>query len=172
MTPQAAPAVLRTSGLTKRYGKHAALDQLTLELSAGSFVAPVVSPATPGDRWVGFYVSYPALRLSVVASALCEDCHRSRVQSAARVENADPTYRVDGVNVFSHPSGPGVVLSRPYDRTQGANGPILDAGGVAQTTGDGNPTNDLVLDASGQVRCLTCHSVHNADSNAATADIH
>jgi ABC-2 type transport system ATP-binding protein len=39
MTPQAAAAVLRTSGLTKRYGKHAALDQLTLELSAGSFVA-------------------------------------------------------------------------------------------------------------------------------------
>ncbi len=33
------PPVLRTAGLTKRYGKHAALDQLNLELSPGSFVA-------------------------------------------------------------------------------------------------------------------------------------
>jgi ABC-2 type transport system ATP-binding protein len=39
MTSSAAAAVLRTTGLTKRYGKHAALDQLTLELSPGSFVA-------------------------------------------------------------------------------------------------------------------------------------
>ena len=39
MSPPATAAVLRTSGLTKRYGKHAALDQLSLELFAGSFVA-------------------------------------------------------------------------------------------------------------------------------------
>jgi ABC-2 type transport system ATP-binding protein len=34
-----AAAMLRTSGLTKRYGKHAALRSLSLELAAGSFVA-------------------------------------------------------------------------------------------------------------------------------------
>ena len=39
MSSPATAAVLRTSGLTKRYGKHAALDQLSLELFAGSFVA-------------------------------------------------------------------------------------------------------------------------------------
>ncbi|WP_395694412.1 ATP-binding cassette domain-containing protein, partial [Piscinibacter sp.] len=39
MSPPATAAVLRTSGLTKRYGKHAALDQLSLELFPGSFVA-------------------------------------------------------------------------------------------------------------------------------------
>ncbi len=39
MTPSDAAVVLRTAGLTKRYGKHAALDQLTLELRPGSFVA-------------------------------------------------------------------------------------------------------------------------------------
>jgi ABC-2 type transport system ATP-binding protein len=38
MTDDAA-AMLRTTGLTKRYGKHAALRSLTLELAAGSFVA-------------------------------------------------------------------------------------------------------------------------------------
>jgi len=39
MTNPAPAGVLRTSGLTKRYGKHAALDKLSLELAAGSFVA-------------------------------------------------------------------------------------------------------------------------------------
>lgn len=141
--------------------------------AADSFVAPVVTPATPGDRWAGFYVSYPALRMSIAASELCEDCHRSRVQSSARVTNADASFKVDGVNVFSHPAGPGVTLSRAYDRTQGSNGPILDDGGVPQVgAGDGDATNDLVLDAAGQVRCLTCHSVHHADSNAGTPDVH
>lgn len=96
---------------------------------------------------------------------------------SARVQNADPAYRVDGTNVFSHPAGAGVTLARSYDRkdpalSPGPNGAILDAGGVAQTgAGDGNPTNDLVLDG-GQIRCLTCHSVHHADSSAAAADVH
>ena len=39
MTIDPSAAVLRTTGLTKRYGKHAALDKLTLALVPGSFVA-------------------------------------------------------------------------------------------------------------------------------------
>ncbi len=39
MSSSAPAAVLRTSGLVKRYGKHAALDQLSLELQPGTFVA-------------------------------------------------------------------------------------------------------------------------------------
>ena len=39
MTISAPAAVLRTTGLTKRYGKLAALDKLTLALAPGSFVA-------------------------------------------------------------------------------------------------------------------------------------
>lgn len=39
MTIDPSAAVLRTTGLTKRYGKHAALDKLTLALAPGSFVA-------------------------------------------------------------------------------------------------------------------------------------
>ena len=38
-SPATGPVLLRTSGLTKRYGKQAALNGLSLELTAGSFVA-------------------------------------------------------------------------------------------------------------------------------------
>jgi ABC-2 type transport system ATP-binding protein len=38
-TLSSAPAMLRTTGLTKRYGKHAALSKLSFEVASGSFVA-------------------------------------------------------------------------------------------------------------------------------------
>ncbi len=46
----------------------------------------------------------------------------------------------------------------------------LDANGAVQGSGDAdtNSHNDLLLDALGNVQCLTCHAVHFADSNAAT----
>jgi predicted CXXCH cytochrome family protein len=133
---------------------------------SGSFVG-----GTPPDRFQGFYVSYPALRMANGSGEMCEDCHRSWVQTALRVEGNDPAHVPDGVNVFSHPTGPGVTLSKPYDRTQGANGAILEPSGVEQGgAGDGIRTNDLVL-YGGEVRCLTCHYPHNSDSNGLTEDI-
>jgi len=35
---------------------------------------------------------------------------------------------------------------------------------------DGNPSNDLAFDGSGNVQCLSCHGVHYADSNTLTVD--
>ena len=49
-------AMLRTTGLTKRYGKHEALRSLTLSLAAGSFVAILHSMALALLR-----LSYPFL---------------------------------------------------------------------------------------------------------------
>jgi hypothetical protein len=113
-----------------------------------------------GDRF-RFYVSRPFLRVSNVASAMCEDCHASRVQTAAYVESGG-----DGAKLFSHPVGE--TLSRSYDRAPGA---IRDANGASQlTAGDGLSTNDLTLDAGAQVRCLSCHFPHGADSNSLTED--
>jgi hypothetical protein len=81
-----------------------------------------------------------------------------------------------GTTVFSHPVGQGLnTNAQGYDRASNA---ILDADGTlqpayAQTTGrplpaggDGIASNDLALDASGLVNCLTCHHPHNADSNS------
>jgi predicted CXXCH cytochrome family protein len=113
-----------------------------------------------GDRFK-FFVSRPFLRLSNVASAMCEDCHASRVQSAAYNESGG-----DGVKLFSHPVGE--MLSKSYDR---AANTIRDANGAAQASvGDGLTTNDLTLDAGGQVRCMSCHFPHGADSNSLTED--
>jgi len=112
-----------------------------------------------GDRW-NFYVSYPFLRMSMTASELCETCHSSRVQSAAYVESGG-----DGVKVFSHPVGE--TLAKSYDRSPAT---ILDANGQPQSTGDGLATNNLQLDPTNRVRCLTCHGIHNVDSNSLTED--
>ena len=117
-----------------------------------------------GDRW-RFYISYPFLRLANAASQMCEDCHASRVQSAVRVEGDDPLYPADEVRLFSHPVGE--VLARGYDRTGG----VLDANGALQAgAGDGIRSNNLNFDATGRVRCMTCHYAHQADSNSLTED--
>jgi predicted CXXCH cytochrome family protein len=118
--------------------------------------APVV-----GQFW-DFYVSYAHLRASNVADAMCLQCHGSRNQNHTTVEGPG-----DGTTRFSHPVGQALNANgRGYDRAA-AN--VLDANGLTQTTGDGNTSNNLKLDA-GLVRCTTCHSVHNADSNSLTVD--
>jgi predicted CXXCH cytochrome family protein len=121
---------------------------------------------TVGDQW-RFYVSYPFLRIPNASSELCEDCHRPWTQTAANV-NGTPGGNVPavvfGTTVFSHPVGEG--LANSYDRI----GAVLDANGALQTVGDGLKTNDLKLDATNKVRCMTCHYLHQADSNSLTED--
>lgn len=104
---------------------------------------------------------------------LCEDCHYYRVSTYLRAEGDDPAYPPNGTNVFSHPVGQGLnENSKNYDRTS-----PLDANGIPQDgpryTGDkdGNPSNNLVLDSVGKIRCLTCHRIHYTDSNSLTEDI-
>ena len=107
------------------------------------------------------YVAYPLLRYSMVSNAFCYLCHQERVMDHVRAGGRDPNYPPNGSNVFSHPVS--VALNQNgggYDRTD-----LLDANGKGQSVGDGKTTNDLALDG-GQVRCTTCHAIHNGRSNS------
>lgn len=118
-----------------------------------------------------FYVSYPYLRADNTDARMCLTCHPDRHQYWQDVEggvaNSVSGGRLGtvtlGTTVFHHPVGQELV--KTYDR-----GAPIDASGVAQTPGDGNPTNDLRLGTGGVVTCLTCHHPHNADSNSLTTD--
>lgn len=112
-----------------------------------------------GDQWE-FYVAYPMTRIPNANAELCEQCHASRVQTSVSVESGG-----DGIKLFSHPIGES--LAHSYDRAPAS---ILDANGALQTVGDGLKTNNLNFDTTGKVRCLTCHGVHNVDSNSLTED--
>jgi predicted CXXCH cytochrome family protein len=120
-----------------------------------------------GDRF-SFYVSYPFLRADTTNSKMCVICHKDRNMSAANVQGSGThagtgAAIVPGTTVFHHPVGTSVTVT--------VAGMPLDANGVAQSgAGDGDPSNDLVLGEGGVVSCLTCHRVHNADSNSLTPD--
>lgn len=125
-----------------------------------------------GERWQ-FVATYPFLRVPLDSGAIdavdqfCRDCHRDWVMthdtdlvSGGGVETWDGNFK-------SHPVGVGLNANGlGYDRPT-----PLDADGLAQgASTDTNPSNDLVLDASGNVQCLSCHGVHYADSNTLTVD--
>ncbi len=112
-----------------------------------------------GDQF-GFYVSYPFLRADVTNGKMCVVCHKDRNMTTANVEGGGTHAGtgqaiVPGTTVFHHPVGAALATTP------------LDASGVPQTgSGDNNPANDLVLGDGGVVSCVTCHRVHNADSNS------
>jgi predicted CXXCH cytochrome family protein len=129
-----------------------------------------------GERWE-LFGTWPFLRVSLDSGDInsvdqfCRDCHRSWVMthdtdlvSGGGVRNWDGNFK-------SHPVGVGLGANGlTYDRAQ-----PLDGNGAAQTAGadpdvDGNPSNDLAFDGAGNVQCLSCHSVHYADSNTLTVD--
>lgn len=113
------------------------------------------------------------MRMANDANQLCEDCHYYRAMSYSRARGDDVTYPANGTNVFSHPVGT-TLNSLGYDRTA-----PLDFNGQPQQTapryfnnsaGDTNRTNNLALDSSSKVRCLTCHRMHYVDSSGSTVD--
>ncbi len=114
-----------------------------------------------GDGFT-FYVSYPYLRADITISKMCVVCHKDRHMTTANVEGTGThagtgAAIIPGTTVFHHPVGATVtVATAPLDANGGAS--------------DGDPSNDLTVGAGGEVSCLTCHRVHNADSNSLTPD--
>jgi predicted CXXCH cytochrome family protein len=120
---------------------------------------PDASP-TAGDAGRHFQ------RVDNDTNQMCKDCHSDRDMNSVR------TY--DNGNNLSHPVGVALPSGDPkfHDAPKEPNG-NPQTGGPSFTgngTGDSNPTNNLILDASGQVQCTTCHSPHYADSDPNTVD--
>lgn len=145
---------------TQITGINVSLDSgVTVTFGAGNYVV--------GERWE-LAGAWPFLRAildsgsNAAGDAYCRDCHRAWVMTHTDVESYDGNYK-------SHPVGIGLDANgRGYDR-----GVPLDGNGANQGSGgaDTNPSNDLQLDASGNLQCLTCHGVHYADSNTQTVDV-
>jgi predicted CXXCH cytochrome family protein len=119
-----------------------------------------------GEQWE-FYASWPFLRAKLdqgditLGDKFCRDCHRSWVMTH---DSVGGTREYDGQQK-SHPVGVALnANSRDYDRAT----PLDANGGEQGVSGDGLSRNDLALDGSGFVQCLTCHGVHYADSNSLT----
>jgi hypothetical protein len=100
---------------------------------------------------------------------LCEDCHYYRTQPSTqtnvRTYTGKPTshpvtVNLAGASYHAVPLEPQAAAWAPQPGTRYA----LNGGT------DTNLTNNLVMDPSSQIRCLTCHGVHYTDSNSATVD--
>ncbi len=131
-------------------------------LDSGVFVTFGGGSYVVGERWE-FSGSYPFLRSALDTGdnasgpRFCRDCHSAWAQDHTAAHTWDGT-------VKSHPVGVGLNANGiGYDRAV-----PLDANGVAQGgAGDGNAFNDLDLDPTGRVQCLSCHSPHFAPGNSA-----
>jgi len=136
-------------------GTDVALDDgVTVTFGTGSYALD--------ERWE-FYGAWPFLRAKLdsgdnaSADKFCRDCHRSWVMDHTSIDTYDGNYK-------SHPIG--VRLDAVGGSASNRATP-LDGDGSAS---DANPSNDLKLDGSGNVQCLTCHAVHYADSNTFSED--
>lgn len=120
------------------------------------------------------------MRLANEINQLCEDCHYYRTVGSGQTNVR--TY--DGkkkshpiVKIFTSDQGETRDVS---DVTQFNTSPLepASAGWAKQTGaryhvnagGDLNATNNVVVDSTKKIRCLSCHGMHYTDSNAATID--
>jgi predicted CXXCH cytochrome family protein len=117
---------------------------------------------TIGDYW-DFYVGFPFLRMPIAEGEMCVDCHAARNQRHSDVETTS-TYGWASGKPFSHPVGEGLDSNAMhYDVAT-----PLEVNGAPQGP---TPTSSyLELSPAGNVTCLTCHAVHNADSDSQTMD--
>lgn len=124
--------------------------------------------STPGDSGRHFMSDDNDL------NQMCEDCHYYRAVSSGQTDVR--TY--DGKKK-SHPLVKSLTAPDVSDPTKFVGNAPLEPNLNPQTTspryhqngtGDTDLSNNLVLDSSGKMRCLTCHGVHYTDSDSSTVD--
>lgn len=143
-------------------------------------------PDAPAYGGVGTGNSRHMLRMTDAYNELCEDCHYYRTAASKPGGTISQTdVRTYDGNRKSHPIGK--VFSNASGETRNVanpnqfhNAPLKPAGAgwtqQAETRYKGssgqnaNPTDNLILDANFQIRCLTCHGVHYVDSDSSTID--
>lgn len=130
-------------------------------------------PYAPTSYTAGTTTGRHFQRIDNDLNQLCEDCHYYRAMNYTKAKGEDGAYPANGTNVFSHPVNE--LYNRFfYDRTA----PLDYNGSPHQTspryynngTGETNKTNNIALDSSSRVRCLSCHRIHYVDSNGLTTD--
>lgn len=157
------------------------------QITANTAWQLAVSPAFPaaiaaGDKYEIMGKGYMRTRNDL--DQLCVACHAYRVPTSVPTGGVSQTdVRTWDGNVKSHPIAKVFTSTTKAvsDASQFNSAPLEPASaGWAPQTGwryhmnggtDTNVYNNLVMGPDGQVRCLTCHRVHYADSNSATPDI-
>jgi predicted CXXCH cytochrome family protein len=114
---------------------------------------------------------------------MCEDCHYYRTPASVPQGGVSQTdVRTWDGNKKSHPVMKNIstdvanaslfVGTAPYE-------PNCTDASCAQTGApryqlnggsDANPSNNIVFDSNGKIRCLSCHGIHYTDSNSSTVD--
>lgn len=117
------------------------------------------------------------LRMHNNANQLCEDCHYWMLPTTKYNNISRTNVRVYDGMPKSHPIGIGLPSNDPsYFSTpvepETANWAPQLGGTRGHLNGgtDTNLTNNLVLDSTGKIRCMTCHGVHYTDSDTTTPD--
>jgi predicted CXXCH cytochrome family protein len=141
-----------------------------------------VSPAFPSPVASGdtYYIEERHFqRVNNDINQMCEDCHyyRTAGRTGTDVRTYDGNKKSHPVfKIFTNDTGRNVT-----DPTQFNNVPFepASAGWAVQTGAryqidggsDTNLTNNIVVDSSKQIRCLSCHGIHYTDSDSGTEDI-
>ncbi|KAF0144508.1 MAG: hypothetical protein FD156_1812 [Nitrospirae bacterium] len=114
-------------------------------------------------------------RTSNELNQMCEECHayRKAATSGTDVRTYDETKKSHPVvkNLTSDVNANQFVGAAPlesalWNYSPQTTAPRYHEGGG----GDTNKTNNIVLDSSSKVRCLSCHGIHYTDSSSGTVD--
>lgn len=176
--------VKMTSGTAGNIGQIRQISgNTTVELTV-STPFPAATATGDGYEIIGRHFQRRSANLNAGVDAvndMCEDCHYYR-----KAGTTGTNVRVYDGNKKSHPvvkifsNAQGEERSAGLDGTQFNTAPLEPASANWEEQGgaryhinggsDKNETNNIVVDSSKQIRCLSCHGIHYTDSSSGTVD--